>query len=182
MKSGSVCLVSNIGWILISLIGVMGSLSHPIKDVLFLSRYSLALIANILSVISIRYIHRPVLGKLSVLLFLPFLFIQLFEIWVVCKCESGLSTYRGIDCDSLLIFPDESKILQIVTDEVSVFLLSAANLILLWQCHISKGYLIYGNRPFGKESRKPLLSDNDEFISAEEGESYINVRKVYDLC
>lgn len=162
------CLASNAGWILISLIGVFGSLTHPHMDVLFLYRYALALISSVLSVLNIQKYRSSFWGRVSVYLFAPFIVLQTTEILVLYKCESSnLVSYWGIDCSTLLIYPDGTKIVQVITDELAVFILSVANLFLLIDCH-SRFY--ESSRPSLYE---PFLSfvSSDEFVSAEDGAS-----------
>lgn len=155
-------------------------MTHPAKDILFSSRYALALLSSIASVLAIKVFHKRFIGKLSIALFIPFVFLQLAEVWVVYKCEPGIDRYWGVDCDSLLIFPDHSKLLQVITDELAVFLLGLANLFLLWECHVEYGHLIYDRKRIKPAMRRRLLSD--EFISAEEGESNMIMQKVFIFC
>ena len=164
-----VCLVSNIGWLVISTIGVVGSLSHSEqRDFLFVYRYSLSLLSSVISILALKFFHQRALGKLSVWLFVPFIFLQLTEIYIELKCQSNLDmvSYWGVECQTLLIFPDGAKLAQVVTDELAVFLLSLFNLVALWRCHYSYAYQVYG-KPAIKKKYKPLLSD--QFVSAEDG-------------
>ena len=178
MSAIKLCVICNIGWILVSLIGVFGTLSHPLKDKLFLSRYTLALASSIVSLVSIKLYQKRFLGTISIALFLPFVMLQLAEIWIVYKCNDDLQSYWGIDCDSLLLYPDSSgRVLQMITDELAVFLLGLVNMWVLWSCHVRSGHLLYDMKKLRKAvSPEPFLSATsdhgvNEFLSAEEGES-----------
>ena len=175
----SLCLASNLGWALISAIGVLGSVGRSNVDMLFLYRYVLALVSNVASITAIRYYRIRMLGKLAVLLFLPFIFLQLAEIWIVYKCDAGLSEYWGVSCSTLLIYPDGAKVVQVITDEIAVFLLSIANLFLLINCHIVKGYLLY-DLPRNPSLQAFLSADSEaKYMSVEDEEHGNKVNNIF---
>ena len=69
MSAARLCVVCNIGWIVVSTIGVLGSISHPLKDKLFLTRYVLALASSTASLVVIKLYPKRALGLLSIALF-----------------------------------------------------------------------------------------------------------------
>lgn len=183
MSAARLCVVCNIGWIVVSTIGVLGSISHPLKDKLFLTRYVLALASSTASLVVIKLYPKRALGLLSIALFVPFILLQLAEIWVMYKCNDEVSTYWGIDCDSLLLYPDTSgRVLQVITDELAVFFLGVVNVWVLWSCHVRSGHLLYEMKKLRKTvSPQPFLSPVsdrafNEFLSAEDGESRTHVK------
>ena len=156
-------------------------MSHPKQDVLFLSRYILALLSSVASMLAIKGLFERFFGKLCIALFLPFILIQLVEVWVVYKCNPAIDTYWGIDCSTLLIYPDESKFIQVVTDELAVFLLGIVNLFLLWNCHMTHAHRHEKKyRNIKHVSREAFLSGHEEYLSAEEGESNTVSRVSHD--
>ena len=179
MNFVNVCVGSNIGWLVVSLIGVGGSMLHPNIDILFFGRYILALLSSVLSFVAIRYYRQRIIGRSSVCLFVPFIILQLLEILVVYKCEKEpeISSYWGVSCSTLLVYPDGAKIAQVITDELAVFLLSVVNMFILVNCHILHGHLLYDLVEIKNVNRDPFLSYNSavseeqRFISAEEGDA-----------
>jgi hypothetical protein len=118
------------------------------------------------------------LGKASVALFVPFIFLQLTEVYIVYRCDSNpnLSSFWGIECSSLLVFREESKLIQVFTDEIAVLFLALMNLFILWRHHMKPGPVKGGvksrwiNRPLLSEDFTSVLS-SDAFVSAEEGDA-----------
>ena len=178
------CLVSSLGWLFISSLAVFGSRMDTQKDVLFFYRYSLSFSSSCLSLASLRFPRIKYLGLLSVWLFLPFLVMQLVELYIVYRCDVDpqLETLWGVYCDSLLVFREDAKFIQVFTDELAVIVLAAVNLTILWRCHVTT---VPPKRRFSPSLQKPLLSENlsaasftsfqsasaDPYLSAEEGEA-----------
>ena len=188
-KEFKVCYATNIVWIFISALVLIGSLSHPAKDKLFILRYTVAFISSFTSAIAISGKPSRFLGRLSVGVFAPFVLIQVVEIWIVHKCGPGVGSYWGVACSSLLTYPDDSRFLQVAVDELAEFLFGVANMYLLWDCHIKKGHLLYDARRFRAALRRPFLSAAEgeasgniqEYVSAEEGDFSASVVKVYNF-
>ena len=196
-SAASLCFVSNLGWIFISCLALLGSHTDSQEDVLFYYRYLLSLVSSVVSVLAIKFVRKRRLGQISVFLFVPFIFLQLAEAYVVYKCGQNpdLEKYWGVACSSLLVFREETKLIQVLTDEFAVLVLGIANLIILWRCHITFGFILYRSESKvgatqRQALRKPLLSENvsdgsggftsfisfqsasDQYVSAEEGESH----------
>ena len=179
------CIASNIGWMIISTIGAIGGVSHGSADHLFALRYALAFMSSAVSLVSIKLWPKRVLGRLSILLFAPFILIEVAEIMAVYKCSSGVDSVWGIDCSELVMYSDSSRYLEMVTDQLAVLFLALANVWILWRCHMTDAHMIYDMKRMRKTaSAEPFLSavSSDagvsEFISAdEEGTS---PKKVYN--
>ena len=155
------------------------------KDALFLYRYLLSFSSSCFSLASLKYPRVRYLGVSSFVLFVPFLVMQLIELYIVYRCDMDpqLETLWGVDCDSLLVFRDDSKFIQVLTDEVAVMLLAVVNLTILWRCHIVA--ISPPKTRFSPSLQRPLLSENlsaasftsfqsasaDPYVSAEEGEA-----------
>jgi hypothetical protein len=176
-SDASMCLITNVAWMLISGLAIFGSRTDPQKDALFYYRYNLALISSFISMVAIKCGVRKYLGIASVMLFVPFIFLQLTEVYIVYRCDSNpnLSTFWGIDCSSLLVFREEAKLIQVFTDEMAVLALALMNMYILWNYHASS---TERNDPPPVGLRKPLLSEDftsvhssDPFMSAEEGDA-----------
>lgn len=167
------CYASNIVWFLISGLVVIESVLHPPRDYLFLARYVLALVSSSLSAFSIAWKPSRFLGRLSVAVYAPFILIQLIEVWIERECGFGVERYWGVDCSSLVIYPADSRFLQVLVDQLAEFVLGLGNLLLLWECHVKKGHILYDTKRFKKALREPFLSARiqDEYASAEEGDS-----------
>lgn len=183
-KISKLCTASNIGWIIISTIGIVGGVSNNSDDHLFTIRYALAFASSGLSLISIKLFPKRVLGRLSILLFAPFIVIEVAEIMAVYNCSAGVESVWGIDCTELVMYRDDSRYLELVTDQLAVLILALANMWILWRCHMTHGHMIYDMKKFRKSvSAEPFLSavssDNgvSEFISADE--EGVSPEKVY---
>ena len=179
-RISKLCIVSNVGWMFISLIGVVGAVSHSSHDYLFICRYMLALASSGLSFIAIKVYQRRIVGRLSILFFMPFILLELVELWAVHRCSSGAETVWGMDCSSLVMYRDDSRYIQLITDELAVLFLSLANLWILWRCHMTQGHVIYDSKKLRKVvSPEPFLSavssDREggvcDFISVDESSS-----------
>ena len=179
----SLCLVSSLGWLFISSLAIFGSRSDTQKDILFFYRYLLSFSSSCLSIAALRYPRFRYLGVGSFALFIPFIVIQFLELYIVYRCDadSQMQGMWGVDCDSLLVFRDDAKFIQVLTDEVAVILLAFVNLVILWRCHVVS---MPPKRRVSPNLQRPLLSENvsaasftsfhsasaDPFMSAEEGE------------
>jgi hypothetical protein len=178
MNSGSVskvCVACNVGWIIISVIGSAGALNHASSDYLFIIRYSLALSSSIISLVGLRCYPKQGFGRLSILLFSPFIFLELIEMWMVSRCSAGRDSVWGVDCSRLVMYRDDARYIELLTDELAVLFLAIAYLLILWRCHITQGHLIYGMKKMRKVvSAEPFLSATSEdrgvseFLSADE--------------
>jgi hypothetical protein len=156
----------------------------PQKDVLFFYRYLLSFSSSCLSLAALKFPRVKYLALVSVVLFLPFLVMQLVELYIVYRCDVDpqLDTLWGVYCDSLLVFRDDSKFIQVFTDEFAVIVLALVNLTILWRCHVTA---MPPKRRVVPSLQKPLLSENlsaasftsfqsasaDPYLSAEEGEA-----------
>ena len=155
------------------------------KDALFLYRYLLSFSSSCFSLAALKYPRVKYIGVSSFVLFVPFLVMQLIELYIVYRCDVDpqLESIWGVDCDSLLVFRDDSKFIQVLTDEVAVMLLALVNLAVLWRCHVATP--ISSKKRFSPALQRPLLSENlsaasftsfesasaDPYVSAEEGEA-----------
>lgn len=184
------CVASNAGWVFVSSVAVIGSISHGGKDYLFLVRYFAAFISSLISLIAIKVYPKRILGRLSILLFAPFVFLECLEICIVYKCAHGTDSYWGIDCSSLVMYRDDARLIEVITDQLAVLLLSVTNLWILWRCHMTQGHLIYDMKKLRKAiSPEPFLSAVSspgraisDFISADEGGEYMpSPKKVFIL-
>jgi len=180
-SNSSLCVISNIGWTFISTLAIFGSRSDPEKDALFYYRYFLALISGVLSLLSFWMSRKKYVGILSVGIFVPFIFLELAEVYIVYRCatEPSLSSHWGTDCSSLLVYREGAKRMHVFIDEIAVSVLAILNLIILWRCHIH-GHRGRPKKGSGHSTQliKPLLSENftsflstDHFVSAEEDAS-----------
>ena len=113
--------------------------------------------------------------------------IQVVEIWIVHECGPGVEYYWGVACSSLIIYPDDGRLVQVAVDELAEFALGLLNLWLLWECHVKKGHLLYETKRFKRELHEPFLSASQEggveglaeYVSAEEGESEKVINSIF---
>ncbi len=180
MAIRKVCTASNSAWVFISCVAITGSLFRGSEDVLFLARYCIALVSSTLSLVAIKVYPRRILGLASIFIFFPFILLEILEICIVYKCGNGWDSFWGVDCSSLIMYRDESRLLELITDQLAVLLLSITNIWILWKCHVQQGHFIYGMRKLRKSvSAEPFLSavssvgnGLNEFISADEDGEY----------
>ena len=179
------CFVSSLGWLCISCLAIFGSRLDTQKDVLFLYRYLLSFSSSCFSLVALKYPRVRYVGVSSFVLFVPFLVIQLVELYIVYRCDVDpqLETLWGVDCDSLLVFRDDARFIQVITDELAVMVLALVNLSVLWRCHVAVASS--PKKRLSPALQRPLLSENlssasftsfqsasaDPYLSAEEGEA-----------
>jgi hypothetical protein len=177
MAIRKMCVASNVGWLFVSSVAVTGSVIHGSKDYLFLIRYLAAFISSLMSLTAIKVYPKRIVGRLSILLFAPFIILECMEICIVHKCGGGIDSYWGIECASLVMYRDDARLIEVITDQLAVLLLSVTNIWILWRCHMTQGHLIYDMKKLRKAiSPEPFLSAISsvdgaisDFISADEG-------------